>query len=159
MKKIITTVGTSLLSNYLENNSDINNYYKAIKDKSYGEYDNENRRVEKIKEKLLSFAKESNSSAELTSIMKLKEKYDEIEVYLIATDTIESVLICEVLKEVLEKKNITVVFEANKDTIRKLQIKDNSDFEIGLKNLIAKFHEISNKKYNDVLLNITIFLF
>lgn len=155
MKKIITTVGTSLLKNYLENNSDIATNYQSIKDKSYSAYDDEKRRIKKIKEKLLPFTKNANSCAELTSIMKLKEKYKDIEIYLIATDTIESVLICEVLKEVLEEKNISVVFEAEKNTIRKLQIKDNSGFEIGLKNLIAKFHEISNNKYDDVVLNIT----
>jgi len=153
MKKIITTVGTSLFTNYNDKKSESIN--KDIKDEPYGEYDSWEEDIADIKAKLLPYAKEENSCAELTSIMKLQEKYEDIEVYLIATDTIESVLVCEILKEVLEEKNITIVFEAKKDTIRKLQIKDNSDFEIGLKNLITKFHEISNKKYDDVVLNIT----
>ncbi len=153
MKKVITTVGTSLFNNYNDtNNEELN---KDIKDRDYNEYIDWKEEIEEIKEDLLPFAKEKNSCAELTSIMKLQEKYEDIKVYLIATDTIESVVVCEVLKEVLEEKNITVVFEAKKDTIRKLQIKDNKDFEEGLKNLIAKFHKISNKKYNDVILNIT----
>ena len=153
MKKVITTVGTSLFTNYNDtNNEELN---KNIKDKTYNEFIDWKEEIEKIEEDLLPFAKEKNSCAELTSIMKLQEKYEDIEVYLIATDTIESVVVCEVLKEVLEEKNITVIFEAKKDTIRKLQIKDNKDFEEGLKNLIAKFHKISNKKYNDIILNIT----
>ena len=155
MKKIITTVGTSLFTNYLEKNNDIKSHCDSIKDKPYSKYDEEQKRIEKIKNKLLEFAKIENSCAELTSIAKLQEKYEDIKVYLIATDTIDSVVVCEILKEVLSEKNITVLFEAKKDTIRKLQIKDNSHFELGLKNLIAKFHEISNKKYKDIVLNIT----
>ncbi len=152
-KKIITTVGTSLFTNYNDKNNETLN--KEIKDEPYSEYSEWEDEISDIKNKLISFAKEKNSCAELTSIMKLKEKYEDIEVYLIATDTIESVLICEILKKLLDEKNITVVFEAKKDTIRELQIKDNNHFESGLKNLISKFHDISNKKYDDMVLNIT----
>ena len=97
MKKIITTVGTSLLTNYLKDYRCIDTHYSLIKNKSYSEYikyknANIGKRIKKIKDELLPFAKNSDSScAELTSIKKLQEKDDEIEIHLIATDTIESV--------------------------------------------------------------------
>ena len=153
MKKIITTVGTSLFTNYNDKKNETLN--KDIKDESYSEYSEWEDEIQEIKEKLFSFAQTDNACAELTSIKKLQEKYEDIEVYLIATDTIESVLICGVLIEVLKEKNINVIFEAQQDTIRDLQVKDGSRFDNGLKNLVTKFHKISNKKYDDIVLNIT----
>ena len=157
MKKVITTVGTSLFTNYLkEKKEDLRKEItlgnNPIEYKEYEDYEEE---MEEIKEKLLPFAKKDNSCAEVTSITKLKEKYKDIEVYLLATDTLESVVVCEILKEVLEEKDIPIIFEAKRDTIRDLQIKDNIRFEQGLRNLITKFHQISKKKYDDIILNIT----
>ena len=156
MKKIITTVGTSLFTKYNDEKKEEINKEITNPTQPYSEYSNYKDDINDIKNNLLPFAQNSDSScAELTSITKLKEKYENIEVYLIATDTIESVLICEVLIEVLKEKNINVIFEAQQDTIRDLQVKDGSRFDNGLKNLVTKFHKISNKKYDDMVLNIT----
>ena len=164
MKKIITTVGTSLLSNYLEKNRDIDTHYTLIKNKSYSKYIKEQnanigKRVKKIKDKLLPFAKNSDSScAELTSIKKLQEKDDEIEIHLIATDTIESVLVCEVLIEVLE---INIYFDKEKDIIENLKIDKVENFTKGINGLIYRIFSLikNNKgnvlKSNEVIFNIT----
>ena len=155
--KVITTVGTSLIENYNKENN--TNIAEDLKDEGY--FDNksylESFNLEEKSKTLLKFIKRKGNKAcaEITSITKLKEKYNDIKVYLIATDTIESVLVCKVLQKILEEKNIIVFFEENKDTIQKLQIKNNKDFKEGLENLIAKFHKISNKKYSDIILNIT----
>jgi len=151
MKKIITTVGTSLLTNYLEKHDDIKSYCKSIKNKSYSKYEKEAKRVKKIKEKLLPFAKKENSCAEITSIKKLQEKYEDIEVYLIATDTIESVLVCEILKDILEN----VKFNPEYDVIDKLQVENYKDFKEGLSNLINRLYGITSSYYDNVILNIT----
>jgi len=152
MKKIITTVGTSLFTNYNDKKSESIN--KDIKDEPYSEYDSWEEDIADIKAKLLPFAKEENSCAELTSIMKLQEKYEDIEVYLIATDTIESVLVCEVLEEVLIEKNIKVIFN-DKNIIQKLQVMNYIKFKEGLLYLIQKLYEISEYYYENIVLNIT----
>jgi len=154
MKKIITTVGTSLFTNYLEQNSDISNLYQAIKDKPYHEYRKEERRVNRIKNKLLEFAKKENSCAELTSIKKLQEKYEDIEVFLIATDTIESVLISEVLEELFIENNIEANFD-NDNIIEDLQVHNYMKFKKGLSNLIERLYKISEYYYENIVLNIT----
>jgi len=167
MKKIITTVGTSLLTNYLEKHDDIKLYCKSIKNKSYSEYAKStiqkakqiDKRVEKIKKPLLNYAKNSDSScAELTSIKKLQEKYKDIEVYLIATDTIESVLVCEILKEVLGKN---IKFDKEKDIIQSLKIDKIENFTKGINNLIDRIFSliVNDKKIvlksDEVIFNIT----
>ncbi len=151
MKKIITTVGTSLFTNYLEQNSDISILYQAIKDKPYYEYHKEERRVNRIKNKLLEFAKKENSCAEITSIAKLRDKYEDIEVFLIATDTIESVVVCEVLEKVLPN----VKFNAEYDVIDKLQVENYKDFKEGLSELIKRLYKIASNYYDNLILNIT----
>ena len=50
MKKIITTVGTSMLTNDL---NDIGEYFKDIKDKFSDEWENENRSIENIRKVIL----------------------------------------------------------------------------------------------------------
>lgn len=149
MKKIITTVGTSLFTNYNDKKSESIN--KDIKDEPYSEYESWEEDIADIKAKLLPFAKEENSCAELTSIKKLQEKYEDIEVYLIATDTIESVLVCEILKEVLDN----VKFNLKYDVIGKLQVENYKDFKEGLSNLINRLYGISSNYYDNVILNIT----
>lgn len=152
MKRVITTVGTSLITNYLENNNDIQSHYNSIQNKPYSKYNEEKKRVEKIKKSLLNFAKNSNDScAELTSINKLQEKYGEIVVYLIATDTIESVLVCELLSEILEN----IKFNPQHDVISDLQIEKYELFKEGLSNLINRLYGIASNYYDDLVLNMT----
>jgi putative CRISPR-associated protein (TIGR02619 family) len=119
MKTIITTVGTSLLENYIKDNSEdfqrTEKFEYSIKQKERNSYEKFNKElkddglIEKIKE----YATENfpNSSAELTSLQKLKEKYPNEEdfiIYLITSDTFEGYLIGEILKEVLEENNFKV---------------------------------------------------
>lgn len=152
MKKVITTVGTSLFTNYNEKNKTTLN--SDIQNEPYSEYNEWKDEIDEIKEKLIHFAKNDNSCAELTSIMKLKEKYGEIEVYLIATDTIESVVVCEVLEEVLMEKDIEVKFD-DTNIIAGLQVDDYIKFKEGLLHLIQKLYQISEYYYENIVLNIT----
>jgi len=149
MKKIITTVGTSLFTNYNDEKSERLN--KDIENQPYSEYKEWEDEIGEIKDKLLDFAKTENSCAELTSITKLQEKYEEIEVYLIATDTIESVVVCEVLEEVLDN----IKFNHQHNIIDKLQVENYKDFKDGLLNLINRLYGIASNYYGNLILNIT----
>jgi len=153
MKKIITTVGTSLFTKY-NNDNKKNTIDTTNIDEPYSEYSEWKEEIDDIKKRLLPYAKKENSCAEITSIKKLQEKYKDIEVYLIATDTIESVLVCEVLEEVLIEKNIKVIFD-DKNIIQKLQVMDYIKFKEGLLYLIQKLYKISEYYYENIVLNIT----
>ncbi len=160
MKKIITTVGTSLFTNYLkkEKKGDLREWEENAPYSEYSEWEDEIKENEKkngIKDKLIPFAKKENSCAEITSITKLKEKYGDIKVYLIATDTIESVVVCEILEDILIEKDIEVNF-ANENIINNLQVNDYIKFKEGLLNLIERLYLISSKYlYENIALNIT----
>ncbi len=153
MKKVITTVGTSLFVNYNEIKKE--NINEDIKDESFSEYTEWKDEIADIKQKLLIFATDDNSSAEMTSILKLKEEFGDIEVYLIATDTIESIVICEVIKEALDNKDIIVHFNMKQDIINDLQVKNYRKFKNGLSNLINRLYKISSNYYDNLILNIT----
>jgi CRISPR/Cas system-associated protein Csm6 len=206
-KRIITTVGTSMLENYntTEVNDCMKNDYKAIgtafkeiKIKSntssinYDDYDieieeitdiiqkNWFKGIHKVKDERgeWKWKKEvdilnKNASAEITSILAIanEAKDDEtIEVHLIATDTVLSVLAAELIKcwfNENEQPNIKVVFERpeklktqadSKHIIHKLSITSNKDYQEGFMNLIEVVSGLidENKRAKEeTILNIT----
>jgi len=133
---IITTVGTSLFTNYGNNlGKEFENieYWKNIE-----RYE---KRLKPTLDKLKEFIdkKKYKSCAELTTIKKLKEKYENIEVYLIATDTIRSYLASKAIKYYLENEEIKINFEKSEQHIIKylnVFINDRDIIKKGSKNLI-----------------------
>ncbi len=161
MKRIITTVGTSIFTNYQKDNTDLNCRIEDLKLKLYEEWGDWEGDIESMRKMLLPWLnRNSKSSAEIKSILKLKEQYGEIKVYLIATDTILSPLAAEIIKEFLEQKNIETVFDRSKDIISGLQVEDKGEFiKVGLSNLIERLKNLmggSPDSYKDTLIfNIT----
>ena len=163
MKKIITTVGTSLITN--ESNKIDRGNLNKLKNKPYSEWDNKIRRINQLKNELENLITDNenknntNLSAEIASIIKIAEQEpnENFEVYLLATDTILSPLCAEYVKKWFEEneKNISVFFD-KKNIIQRLQVKNKLDFEKkGLKNLFTKIQNIANGYWNNVILNIT----
>lgn len=159
MKRIITTVGTSLFTNYLERKKDIETHYKSIKESPHKEWEEKRTRADIIKRSVLAWAKNnSKASAEITSILKLKESLkDDLEVYLLATDTVVSRLAAEIIQEVLpDYGNIRVVFNPKTDVIEGLQVDDYKSFvETGLRKLVERIDQIINYYPDNVVFNIT----
>ncbi|NUV00001.1 hypothetical protein XO12_07825 [Marinitoga sp. 1154] len=161
MKKVITTVGTSLFSNYFDTtkNSDIDsslkNHYKMLEDKTYSEYENNKERSDRIKSKIQQWVNNNPyASAEISSIHKTKEEFkdEDIEVYLLATDTILSFLSAEIIKEYFENnhiKGIEVYFNPKYDVILDLQVKEFNKFENGKNNLINKISNLMEMFFKD----------
>ena len=94
------------------------------------------------------------------SILKIKEEINEdVEVYLIATDTITSRLAAELIQHWFNEndKGISVHFDPLKDVIKGLQVKDRKRFEKdGLSNLINKIDKfLENNHVENFILNIT----
>ena len=121
MKKIITTVGTSIFTNYREekvknhygrNYASIGTPYDRTKDEpASGIYDDNFRSyIRSLKEFIEDYwymydgRANQNASAEISSILKIAEAENEpCEVHLIATDTLQSVLAAELILGWFEK--------------------------------------------------------
>lgn len=163
MKKIITMVGTSIFENYLEEkkNSGIRNFIEDIKDKTLSErgvYENELKEIERqLKEYINAKRKEEkliNISAELKSLSKLRELLgNDLEVYLLTSDTLLGKLAGEILEEVLKEKLHFEVKEPK--VIKNLRVEDYNKFKNGLDNLLREVDNIASGYWDNVIINIT----
>lgn len=159
--EIITTVGTSLITNYFdkEKNKNVNETYKSfyndkLRSKSFSEDEwkrlSENNHFSKFKEELKKWIENNkdNSCAEIKTLNKLPK--DNTNYHFLTTYTIDGFFVGEILCE---------YFERDKDKflhrIEGLQVENAKDFkDKGVNNLIAKIKEIK-KDNNEVILNIS----
>ena len=158
MKTIITTVGTSIFTNYLKKKKDINDKIEDLKLQPSPNWKDNIHDINSIRKSVIEWAKDNeNASAEIKSLLKLKEIIDEnIEVQLLATDTILSVLSAEILSNLEILNNITINFNRNQDTIKGLQVRNSKQFRNeGLCNLVNRIHNIANGNYKNIIFNIT----
>lgn len=151
MLKVITTVGTSVFGNYRKFNKDddikLNYLNRPFKDRNEERSDKEKAKVRRWTEEL---SDKSQISAEIKSLLKIKEAgNDDLEVYLLATDTVASYLAAEIVKEVLEKEGIKVCFDPEVDVIRDLQVDDFKKFERGKDNLIRRISQLIDEFSKD----------
>lgn len=147
MVKVITTVGTSLFTNYLRIDNSIRNNFESIEDKKYVDRKVYNDEVESIKKKFISLEKNLNLSAEVKTLLKLKEELkDELDVYLFTTDSITSKLAADIIKE---KFTDEFSFKETK-IIEGLQTKDFDEYDsIGFLRLITAFKQIVDKSRDE----------
>jgi CRISPR/Cas system-associated protein Csm6 len=150
MKTVIMPIGTSLITNYLDEDKN-NDIYKEVKqlDEKYKENKNVRDEVKKNSKKYLSsfFESSLNSCAEKVSIAKIKKEFgDDLKIILIVSDTkISKFLGEEIFKEYFENCEI--------ECIEGLQIEDKEKFEKdGLHNFVEFFKELKPK---DTIFNIT----
>jgi putative CRISPR-associated protein (TIGR02619 family) len=164
MKKVITMVGTSLFENYLEEHSNDTNFKNAFNhfknnkckadnlDKEPGRRTN----IEKsLKESY--FKNNQNASAEIKSLIKLKEELnEELEIYLLYSDTALSRLAAEILQRALsyfeDLKNCPIHSPLK---IKGLQIWNRGEFNEGMVNLIQTIENISQGYWENIIINIT----
>ncbi|KYD26552.1 hypothetical protein [Parageobacillus toebii] len=157
---IITTVGSSLFTNFVKEKGKLKDQYNDLKDLLYCEsnlFDYEEY-IQSFKGRLPEYIQENkNACAEISSIKKIIEKIKDktIHIHLLASQTILSWLSATIIKEKLEEEGYVVHFEEKKDIIAGLQVKDAKRFEKeGLVNFVDRVLQISNYGYNTVL-NIT----
>jgi putative CRISPR-associated protein (TIGR02619 family) len=164
MKKIITMVGTSLFENYLEEYSNDTNfknaydYFKNNKSKA-DDLDKELNRKKNIEKSFNEsyFRNNQNASAEIKSLIKLKEELnEELEIYLLYSDTALSRLAAEILQRALsyfeDLKNCPIHSPLK---IKGLQIWNRGEFNEGMVNLIQTIEKISQGYWENVIINIT----
>jgi putative CRISPR-associated protein (TIGR02619 family) len=170
MKKVITTVGTSLFNEYKG--------YKSYLENNYDDRDEmQNQEIKAsinkaIKNKLPNI---KSISAELKSLLTYAEDAKEdIEVYFITTDTVASNLAAEILTDFLNNPPIQLKVNINPQAtyrIENLNIDKFDKFEKGIDSLIKKisqlmdeiqksyenkdFYKVRKKMRKDVVFNIT----
>ncbi len=159
--KVITPVGTSIFENFFENNdnSTVKNYYNDLKNLRESEYAKNETKINNIKKEISKWIDKEkdkfNISAEVKSLKKISDELKEdLEVYLLASDTVLSKLAGEILQEFIPK--IVPKCEVKKlEIIKDLQIWYRKDFNKGMSNLISKIYEISGEYWDNVIINIT----
>jgi len=154
MKKIITTVGTSLFTNFNREKDAIEAYYDHLEESPHKGWDFENERIEGIRDETDFNNWISNNlatcCAEISSLIKIAEtEKDDLEVYLLATDTVLSRLAAEIIQKQTiphpHEKIIDLKFEPEKDVIQGLQVLDANEFQdIGLHELIKLISELTS---------------
>ena len=160
MKKIITTVGTSIFNNCLKFEvPDIKFHYNHLKDKDYDQWEeNKDDQIKILCHKVNDWAKDkNNASAEIASLLKIQEELKEkVEIHLICTETIFSRLAGECIQKWFGGKNDFEIKEPI--VVKDLQVKNRKKFEKnGLTNLINEIEKIgqNGSYWDDCILNIT----
>lgn len=96
MLRIVTTVGTSLLENFRPDGGPaFNNFLERIEESSAADYSHYDREIKTYLEELVKFIRKNPgaSCAEVKSCDLIRQKHNkDTTVYLIATDTLVSVL-------------------------------------------------------------------
>src|SRR5690606_3974645 len=123
--------------------------YDNIKGKSYTfEYEDYKNQAEKIKNEILKFYKDNykdDISAEIKSINKIKAYLkQDLQICLLASDTINSYIASKILEELLIEKGFDTYFNDKLDVIKDLQVEDRDRFiNDGLSNLIQRIENIA----------------
>jgi len=164
MKKIITTVGTSLFENYHKKYRDktFEDLYNFFKDNeiSAKELDNHELRKKNLIDNFNSnyFKNNPDASAEIKSLIKLQEELKEdFDIYLLHSDTALGRLAAEIIKD-----NISLyeecglkISKVDIHPIENLQIQNRQKFIKGMQELINNIYKISQNYWGNVVINIT----
>ncbi len=167
IRRIITTVGTSIIGKFNEDSSELSQEFRRLEKEPLSKWSSYSKKINEYKVALLDFLKEQKdkASAEVKSLNKIIEQYpnDDIEIYLLATDTILSRMAAEVVEEYYKDKNVTVYFSLKKDKeqeyiIKGLQVKNFAELdENGFANLINAVQKIAKRRSSEIqyVLNVT----
>ena len=161
MKTLVTPVGTSLFTNYLNDNSNdgFRRAYETIRKSPTSEWNEYDYDIDSLRTTSLAFIKRrrESASAELQSIAKIQaELNDDIQVRLLASDTIASRLAAEILADETAASvlgdQVLVGFDAESDVIKGLQIKNVKEFsDSGMPNLMQRISQLDGQ----LVINIT----
>lgn len=155
----------------------IDDKFEEIKEQSFSDYEEYEEEIKEIKKVLRknwlkgviwdnretkvifnANIKNQNASAEIKSLIKIQEELqDPIAVCLLTTDTITSNVCAELIKDNFkDNEGIKIYFNPETDMIKGLQV-NNSDLFVkdGLINLVERVKDITDNRYEDVILTIT----
>lgn len=154
MTVVVTPVGTSLFTNGAKSDNDIAGYFEEIKEHRESDWNDYSPYIRPLKTRSEAFIRNqgASASAELQSTVKIWDTLEgNIKVHLLASDTVASRLVAEILRgnvanSVLSENrtaNVTVNFNDNQDVIKGLQVQNRTEFlKEGMTNLINKIQYI-----------------
>ena len=161
MKKVIAMVGTSLFGNFFqsEDSESAKQWYEKLEELPASQWEHQIQRTGKLRSAIKNWLsnlpdkEKIKASAEIKSIFRLKrELASDLDVYLLSSDTLISKLAGEIIKESLEEMKVA---KAHCRVIKDLQIQERDRFKKGMSSLITAIYEISQKRWDDVVINIT----
>jgi len=164
MKKIITTVGTSLFENYHKKYRDtaFESAYNFFKNNeiSAKELDKQELRKKSLIDKFNSnyFKNNFDASAEIKSLIKLQEELKEdFDIYLLHSDTALGRLAAEIIKDniSLYEEYGLKISRVDIHLIEELKIQNRQKFIQGMQELINNIYKISQNYWGNVVINIT----
>jgi len=164
MKKIITTVGTSLFENYHKKYRDtaFEDLYDFFKNNeiSAKELDKQESRKKSLIDKFNSnyFKNNFDASAEIKSLIKLQEELKEdFDIYLVHSDTALGRLAAEIIKDniSLYEEYGLKISRVDIHLIEELKIQNRQKFIQGMQELINNIYKISQNYWGNVVINIT----
>lgn len=149
MKKVITTVGTSIFTNYQKEYKDIDDKIEDLELRSYNEWNDWEDDIKNI-EKIIGKWLDNNSSAEIKSLIKIQKEQPEdakLNAILLTTDTILSNLAAKIIQKYFENSNNILI---NKDIIpiKDLQVENYNKFVKGRDNLVKEIRSIIKKEFD-----------
>jgi len=138
MNKVLTTVGTSILTNYFtKNNKLFNDAYESIK---YAEFSKKSdkfisKHIDTIRNIFKSVPYDEKLCAEIKTLIKIKKKLKSISTILFHSDTVTGFLSSELIQKYLKDNEIDVI---GLERIEHLDVfsSDDSKIKKGLNNLI-----------------------
>lgn len=168
MKKVITPVGLSLFNNFFKHNSncslkddfegfkgDANHLYTA------DEYEKYKDDLQALKKAVFDFAvSHGQVTAEMSSLVKIQAIVkDDLEIYLLSTDTILSFLTAKILKDVFIEKysQQSPSMKVKKiEAVKGLRVEKRKTFEQeGVVGLINMIDNMAEGYYGNVIFNMT----
>lgn len=159
MRVVITTVGTSLISNFLQDHDNFKDVIKELDDQNYSKkskYQNEYNNLKKAILTWLYNIDPIESCAEVKSLKKIKETYEtDLDVKFLATDTLLSPLSAEIIVNYLnylkELNKTSDYYEFKEEyIIKKTDVHNNIHFKEGIQNLIRVLEQF---KYYQCIVN------
>lgn len=164
MKHIITPVGTSLLTNYTATSAggQLASRFKMLDNEPAERWDDRSRYIDQIRSsrRFAEWIQQTpDASAEIESLRSIaRELDDHIDVYLLASDTIKSRLVAELIADHADIEGVDEIhFNPSLDVIQGLQVRNRNAFRReGLNALVARLDRlIRNNSPDHTRVNIT----
>lgn len=162
MQQVLTLVGTSLITNFLDDQKEkatlISKQVERYKLFPASQYDVNKRDIDQIKKRLQEFVeREPEASAEISSLRRIhEEQKDKLIVHLLASDTVNSRICAEVIRDYCQFENTEIAFNERQHIISGLQVTNREQFnKDGLQSLFNVIEQITGGYYGYTLCNIT----
>ncbi len=146
MKTVITIVGISIFTNYESERPGVHS--DSISDLEFlpfARWDEYREDISAIRRDIIKWAN-NKSSAEIKSLIEIKNKYKDPQLYaiLLTTDTILSYLAAEIIKKYFENNDdISICDKITR--INSLQVEDCNEFKKGRDNLIREIQKLAKE--------------